>query len=265
MTVWGLRGMWIILRYELRQATRNLLTWAALLCLLGLPPAMGFIFGGSIQVNGHPVAEQIRQTYGVVVGLTTVNFLATLYVLCLSLERTGSSYLRHNDILILARSVGRMPFWLAKWAGIFLPGLAYLALGLVFVLEEIVRHGGIWAPGLLAAELPMGLGLMLLAALYLALRNFFGNFIIFFVWLLVLPVLYVGDLWHLYGGVLREAGPRLGLLGLLPQLGSLHGLALGWAQPNLERPEALLSLVNGGIWILAGVAFGLIAFVRKRL
>ncbi len=252
-------------RYELRQAWRNVLTWAALICLLLIPFAMRLVFGGTIQVNGHPVAEQIRLVYAVVIGVTLVNFLATLYLLCLALERTGSSYLKHNDILVLARGTPRSAFWLCKLGGIWIPGLVYTFIGLTLVIVEIGRHGSGFIPKLWLAGLPLGLGLGVIATLYLALRNAFGNFFIFFLWLLVMPVLYVADLWKLYGGVLKEAGPKLGIFDLLPQLGTLHGVAMGWGHFTLWRPGGPVGFVNVAAWLVLGMALGLIAFWRKRL
>jgi hypothetical protein len=256
---------WIILRYELRQALRSVLTWAAFPCLAVIPPIIGVVFGGSIQVSGHPVGEQFRQSYAVAIGLTAVFFLATLYVLCLCLERLGSSYLRHNDILVLARSVSRPAFWLAKLSGIVIPGIIYTLLGLLFVFEEIWRHGGSWVPNILMAQFPISLGLFTIAVLFLALRNAFGNFIIFFVFLLVLPILFVGDLWSIYAGVLREAESGLGFLSIMPQLGGLHALALGLGHPSFWRSAAVLASINTALWSVAGITIGLLGFKRKRL
>jgi hypothetical protein len=256
---------WVIVRYELRQALRSVLTWAALPCLAVIPPIIGVVFGGSIQVSGHPVGEQFRQSYAVAIGLTAVFFLATLYVLCLCLERLGSSYLRHNDILVLARSVSRSSFWLGKLSGIVIPGIVYTFLGLLLVVEEIWRHGGPMAPNILTAQFPMSLGLITIAVLFLALRNAFGNFIIFFVFLLVLPILFVGDLWSIYAGVLREAKSGLGFLSVMPQLGGLHALALGLGHPSFWRPDAVFASVNTALWSAAGLIVGLLGFRRKRL
>lgn len=254
----------IVCRYEWRQVWRNTLTWAAVGCLILIPLAMSVVFSGTIQQNGHPVAEKVRLTYAMVVGITMVNFLATLYALCLCLERTGSSYLRHNDILVLARSLPRPAFWFAKYLGIAVPSLLYSLLGMAVLGLDLLRRGAGFFPNLFLSVLPIALGLCLIAALYLALRNHFGNFLIFFVWLLALPVLYVGDLWHLYGGILRD-GHRFGLLTLLPQLGGLHGVAMGWAHASLWREGATWALVNGMLWVAAALGTGTWVFLRKRL
>jgi hypothetical protein len=253
-----------VCRYEWRQAWRNVLTWAAIACLVSIPLAMSLVFTGTIQQNGHPVAEKVRLTYAMVVGLTLVNFLSTLYVLCLCLERTGSSYLKHNDILILARALPRPAFWCAKFFGLVIPGLMYSLAGVLVLAADLLRRGAGFFPNLLLSEIPIALGLALIAGLYLALRNHFGNFLIFFLWLLALPVIYVGDLWHIYGGFLRD-GPRFGLLTLLPQLGGLHSVALGWAHFTLWREGAFLILVNGSLWLIAALAMGTVIFTRKRL
>jgi hypothetical protein len=252
-------------RYELRQAWRNVLTWAAVGCLVLIPLSLRLVFSGSIQVNGHPLAEQIRLVYAIVIGVTLINFLSTLYVLCLALERTGSSYLKHNDILVIARSTPRMTFWMSKLAGIWIPGMAYVFAGLTLLILEIARNGSGFLPKLWFAQIPLTLGLGLIATLYLALRNTFGNFFIFFLWLLIMPVLYVVNLWQIYGGVLREAGPNLGLFAYLPQIGSLHSLALGWGHESLWRPGGAVGLINVGLWLAAGLIFGASVFRNKRL
>jgi len=255
----------VLVGYELKQVRRNHLTWAALACLAVLPPLMSMIFGSTIQVSGHPVAGQLKQGYAVAVGLTAVHFLATLYVLCLCQERLGSSYLRQNDALVLSRSISRYAFWLGKLAGIVVPALLYTALGLILLAEEIWRHGGEFSFGILLAELPYALGLTTVASIYLAARNSFGNFLIFFGWLLILPIIYFANLWQLYSGVLREAGPQLGWLQILPQLGGVHAFAMGGAQYTLWRPAAAYSLVSVAVWLAVSLVVGAFAFHRKRL
>src|SRR5690606_30835885 len=96
-------------------------------------------------------------------------------------------------------------------------------------------------------------------------RNFLGNFMIFFLWMLMLPVIYTGNMWRYYAGWMHEEGLFVTVLGLLPQFGGIHVHSLGAIIPRLLRDESWHALVNGAAWSLLGLLAGVFFFSRKRL
>jgi hypothetical protein len=185
-----------------------------------------------------------------------------LYALSLCLERSGFHYLRDNDVLVLARSVGRVPFYAAKVGAVFLNAGVYATVGFLWLWQELVRIGASGVAKLLALLLPLALTLACVIAVYFALRNLLRNFLIFFLWLLALPLFFFAGLWHCYADSLKGG---LRTLLILPQFGGLHAWALGVVLPSLYRPEADWAPVNMILWSLAAFAVGLAIFLRKKL
>jgi hypothetical protein len=257
-----LRTFSVLVRHEFAGGFKGPLFWIALACLFVLPLPVRMAYGGEIMILGRTVGESYRLAVALVGGFSVLMFFSTLYTLCLCLERTGSHYLRSNDLLILARATGRFPFYAAKLASVFLNAFLYGALGLIGLWEELSRIGASGATRLFPLLLPLGMNLACLIAVYFFLRNFFRNFLIFFLWLIALPVLFLAGLWHCYADPLK-GGLRVFLW--LPQLGGLHAWALGAVHPALDRPEADWALLNVGLWTAVAFTAGALIFLRKRL
>ena len=254
-----------MLGFEIIPALKGPLLWAALGSLLLLLLPVRFLSLGEFSVNGQPVGQAYRLIYVLAVGYSTVVFLTTLFTLCLCLDRTGPHYLRNNDLLVLSRAVGRPAFYLAKMASVLLPSLVFAALGLTVLWEELFRVAGVNVYRILLLILPLALSMACLVSLYFLMRNFLGNFMIFFLWLLLLPILYVANLWKYYGGALREGSAHFSVVGLLPQFGGLHAHALGMVHDFFRRDESWQAMGNGALWTALALAAGLLVFSRKRL
>jgi hypothetical protein len=254
-----------ILLFELAPAIKGPLLWAALAGLILLVVPIRYIMVGDIKVNGELVGQALRLNYVTAIGYSTIVFLTTLFALCFCLDRTGTHYLRNNDLLILSRNVGRPAFYLAKIASVFMPALAYAWVAICLFWEELYRVAGVNLPKIFLLIFPLGLGTLCLVSLYFLMRNFMGNFMIFFLWLLLLPVIYVVNLWTHYAGFLREGGTFTRAVSLLPQFGGLHVWSLGAVRDFFWRPEAWHSMINAAVWTAIALAGGLFLFMKKRL
>jgi len=138
----------------------------------------------------------------------------------------------------------------------------YGTLGLLFLWEELFRVGAAQSGRLLFLLLPLGLTVACIITVYFSLRNFLGNFLIFFIWLVALPVFFLTGLWHYYADTLNG---NFRFLLLLPQLGGLHAWAMGMIHSSLERPQTSWALLNVVCWMLATLTLGSVVFMRKRL
>ena len=255
-----------LLVFELMPSVKGPLLWAALggLALLILP--VRIIAMGEFSFNGQLIGQESRLAYVLLGGHSWIVFMTTLLTLCLCLDRTGAHFLRNNDLLVLSRAVGRPSFYLAKMASVLAPSLLYGLLALTLFWEELYRNAGVNLWRVFALFLPLSLSMACLASLYFLLRNFLGNFMIFFLWLFLLPILYVGNLWrYLAPAALREGAPQFPVLGLLPQFGGIHAYSLGMVHDAYRGPDAWLALVKCGLWTAAAVAAGVWIFSRKRL
>ncbi len=254
-----------ILLFELSPVIKGPLLWAALASLILLMVPIRYIMVGDIKVNGELVGQALRLNYTVAIGYSTLVFLTTLFALCFCLDRTGTHYLRNNDLLILSRNVGRPAFYLAKIASVFIPALAFGMAAICLFWEEMYRVAGVNLFHVFILIIPLGLGTLCLVSLYFLLRNFLGNFMIFFLWLLLLPVIYVVNLWTYYAGVLREGGLFTKTVSLLPQFGGIHAWSLGMVSDFFQRPDSWHALANAAVWTAISLAAGVYLFSRKRL
>jgi hypothetical protein len=254
-----------ILLFELAPVIKGPLLWAALASLMVLVVPIRYVMVGDIHINGELVGQALRLNYVVAIGYSTIVFLTTLFALCFCLDRAGNHYLRNNDLLVLARNVGRPAFYLAKIASVFLPALAYGAVAIALFWEELYRVAGVNLSHLFILIVPLGLGTFCLVSLYFLLRNLLGNFMIFFLWLLLLPVIYVVNLWSVYAGVLREGNGFTHAVNLLPRFGGIHAWSLGTVSDFFLRPESWHALANVAVWSAVAVAVGVWSFSRKRL
>lgn len=254
-----------LLLFELVPALRGPLLWVALFSLGLVIIPVRFIFVGEFSVNGQLLGQELRLNYVLAVGYSTIVFLTTLLTLCLCLDRTGNHYLRNNDLLILSRAFGRSAFYIAKIASVLVPAAIYGALAITLFWEELYRIAGVNLFRVFLLILPLTLSMGCLVSLYFLMRHFFGNFIIFFLWLLLLPVIYVGNLWSYYAGVFREGAPRIPILGILPQFGGIHAYSLGLVGDVFLREDAWHAVANGSLWTAMALATGLWVFSRKRL
>ncbi|MDB5106891.1 MAG: hypothetical protein JWP91_4580 [Fibrobacteres bacterium] len=254
-----------ILLFELAPVVKGPLLWAALASLIVLVVPIRYIMVGDIKFNGELVGQALRLNYVVAIGYSTIVFLTTLFALCFCLDRTGTHYLRNNDLLILSRNVGRPALYLAKIASVFLPALAYGMVAVALFWEELYRVAGVNLSNLFILVIPLGLTTFCLVSLYFLLRNFMGNFMIFFLWLLLLPVIYVVNLWRYYGGFLREGGLFTNTVNMLPQFGGIHAWSLGKVSDFFLREESWHALANGALWSVIAVVTGLFLFSKKRL
>jgi len=254
-----------LILFELMPVLKGPLPWAALASLVILVIPVRIIFTGEFSVNGQQVGLDPRLNYVLAVGYSTIVFLPTLFTLCLCLDRTGTHYLRNNDLLMLARSLGRPVFYLAKMAAVLLPAIAYGAVALALFWEELYRIAGVNLFRIFLLIFPLSLSMACLVSLYFLMRNYFSNFLIFFIWLLLLPVIYVGNLWRYYAGMFRDGVPHVPILGMLPQFGGIHAYSLGMIGDKFMRDETWHALANGAVWTVVAVSAGLYLFSRKRL
>ncbi|MDB5049358.1 MAG: hypothetical protein JWO30_2429 [Fibrobacteres bacterium] len=254
-----------VLFFELGPALKGPLLWAALASLMILVVPIRYIMVGDIHVNGELVGQALRLNYVVAIGYSTIVFLTTLFTLCFCLDRTGTHYLRNNDLLILSRAMGRPHFYLAKMASVLIPSLAYGILAVTLFWEELYRVAGVNLSHVFILIMPLGLSMLCLVSLYFLMRNFLGNFMIFFLWLLMLPVIYVVNLWRYYAGFLREGGPLAEGINMLPQFGGIHVWSLGMVSDFFMRPESWHALANGALWSVVASVTGLFVFSKKRL
>jgi hypothetical protein len=255
-----------VLAFELAPSVKGPLPWAALagLLLLGLPVRV--ISMGEFSFNGQLIGQESRLAYALLFGHSLIVLMTTLLTLCLCLERTGAHYLRNNDLLVLSRAVGRVSFLAAKMASVLAPSLLYGLLALGLFWAELYRSAGINHLGIFALILPLSLSMACLVCIYFLLRSFLSNFMIFFLLLLLLPVLYIANLWrYLAPEALREGAPQFPALGLLPQFGGLHAHSLGMVHEAFRRPDTWAAVANCGVWTAAALAAGLWIFSRKRL
>lgn len=254
-----------VLLFELAPVIKGPLLWAALASLILLVVPIRYIMVGDIYNNGELVGKALRLNYVVAIGYSTIVFLTTLFALCFCLDRAGNHYLRNNDLLILSRNVGRPAFYLAKIASVFIPALAYGFIAIALFWEELYRVAGVNISNVFILIFPLGLGTLCLVSLYFLMRNFAGNFMIFFLWLLLLPVIYVVNLWSSYAGVLAEGGGFTRIINLLPRFGGIHAWSLGTVSDFFMRPESWLALANCAAWTAGSLAVGLFLFSKKRL
>jgi hypothetical protein len=255
-----------MLLFELAPALKGPLPWAALAGLLVLVVPIRFVMSGEIHVaNGELIGKALRVNTVLVVGYSTIAFLTTLFTLSFCLDRTGPHYMRNNDLLILSRDVGRPAFFLAKMASVLIPSLAYGILAITVFWGELLRIAGIDLHQVFLLIFPLGLSMACIVGLYFLMRNFMGNFMIFFLWLLFLPVSYVVNLWRYYGNVISEAGPVSRIIGMLPQFGGVHAWSLGLVSDSLRKEHAWHALANMGLWAAISMAAGFYLFTRKRL
>lgn len=252
--------------FELVPTLKGPLLWVAFLSLGLLIIPVRFIFAGEFSVNGQLLGQELRLNYALAIGYSTITFLTTLFALCLCMERTGSHvYLRNNDLLVLARTMSRPVFYLAKLASVLIPTMIYGLLSILLFWEELYRIAGVNLFRVFFLFLPLALSMTCLVSIYFLLRHFLGNFLIFFLWLLLLPVIYVANLWHYYGGPLREGTHHTSIFGWLPQFGGIHAYSLGLVGDAFLRDETWSALVNGLAWTALALILGLFIFKRKRL
>ena len=254
-----------ILFFELGPALKGPLLWAALAGLFLLAVPIRYIMVGYIHVNGELVGQALRLNYVVAIGYSTIVFLTTLFTLCFCLDRTGTHFLRNNDLLVLARAVGRPQFYLAKMASVLIPSAGYGILAVGLFWEELYRVAGVNLSQVFLLVLPLTLSMLCLVSLYFLMRNYLGNFILFFLWMLLLPIIYVVNLWGYYAGVLQEGNAFTELIDALPQFGGIHVWSLGVVSDFFLRPDSWHALVNGAVWSGIAIAAGLFVFSRKRL
>ena len=254
-----------LLYFELAPAFKGPLPWAALASLLVLIIPIRYVMSGDIHMNGEIIGKALRVNTVLAVGYSTIVFLTTLFTLSFCLDRTGPHYLRNNDLLVLSRDMGRPAFYLAKMASVLIPCLAYGILAITVFWGELLRITGIDLHQVFLLILPLSLSMACLVAVYFLMRNFLGNFMLFFLCLLFLPVIYVVNLWRYYGNVISEAGPVSRLIGMLPQFGGVHVWSLGLVSDTLRKDHAWHALANVGLWTAAAIGVGLYLFGRKRL
>jgi hypothetical protein len=254
-----------MLAFEMVPTLKGPLPWAALAGLILFETWLRFLMSGSFSFNGKVVGQLDRLVFVAAFGYSGIPFLATLLTLSLCLDRTGAHYLRNNDLLALSRGVGRMSFYLAKIAGVLVPVLVYSLAALGIFWLELYRNAGVNLYRIFLLIFPLALGLACLVSIYFLMRNFLGNFMIFFLWLLLLPVIYVSNLWHYYAGVLREGVPQAPFLGFLPQFGGIHAHSLGMIHDFYRRDGTWHALAGGGVWTVLALAAGLWVFTKKRL
>ncbi|MDQ3000149.1 MAG: hypothetical protein M3Y08_02635 [Fibrobacterota bacterium] len=251
--------------FEMAPAWKGPLLWAALASLIILVVPIRYIMVGDIYNNGDLVGKALRLNYVVAIGYSTIVFLTTLFTLCFCLDRTGTHYLRNNDLLILSRAVSRPAFYLAKMASVLIPAVAYGFLALALFWEELYRVAGVNVSSIFTLIFPLSLSMVCLVSLYFLMRNFLGNFMIFFLWMLLLPVIYVANLWRYYAGFLGEGGIFTNVINLMPQFGGIHAWSLGKVSDFFLREETWRALANCGLWSALAIVSGLFVFSKKRL
>ncbi len=257
-----LRIFWVLLRHEFVKGFKEPLFFIALLCLLILPFPVRMAYGGDFMLMGRTVGESYRLMVAMIGGYSLVAFLSSVYALCLCMDRFGSGFLRNNDLLILSRPVGRLPFLAAKITALFLNAYFYCCLGFFWLWSELLVMGVSGVYKLLFLLFPLALNLACLIAIYFALRSFLSNFLVFFLWLIALPMLFFTGLWHCYADSLNST---LGIFLWLPQIGGLHAWALGIVHPLLQREIATKAILNMVLWLLGSLTLGIFVFNKKKL
>lgn len=256
----------ILFLFELVPTLKGPLPWTALLGLGLLIIPVRFIFVGEFSVNGQLLGQELRLNYVLAVGYSTITFLTTLFALSLCMERTSNHhYLRNHDLLVLSRSMPRPLFYAAKLASVLIPTLVYAVLSILLFWEELYRIAGVNLFKIFYLILPLSLSLTCLVSLYFFMRHFLGNFMIFFLWLLLLPILYVANLWQYYGGAFRAGSENHSVLEWLPQFGGIHAFSLGLVGDAFLRDETGFAVVNLGLWTSLALGCGIFTFIRKRL
>jgi hypothetical protein len=255
-----------VLAFELAPTLKGPLVWAALAGLILLELPIWVISNGQFSFNGQLIGRESRLTYVLWIGHSYIALLTTLLTLCLCLDRTGPHFLRNNDLLVLARAVGRISFYFAKVASVLVPALIFAASALALFWLELWRQTGINHAAVFAHLLPLWLSLACLVCLYFLMRNYMGNFIIFFLWLLLLPFIYLGNGWRYFAPeAWREGVPAFFSLSFLPQFGGLHIHSLGQVGAMAPMEHAWVALLNCGAWTLGAALAGAWLFTRKRL
>lgn len=266
MSAGGLKSWRSVLAFELAPSFKGPLVWAALVGLLLLELPIWVISNGQFSFNGQLIGRESRLTYVLWIGHTYIALLTTLLTLCLCLDRTGPQFLRNNDLLVLSRAVGRITFYFAKVASVLAPALLFTLAALGIFWLELMRQTGIHHAAVFAHLLPLWLSLACLVSLYFLMRNFMGNFIIFFLWLLLLPFIYLGNGWRYFAPeAWREGVPAFFSLSFLPQFGGLHIHALGKVQAMASVEHTAVAIVNCSLWTVGAALLGAWLFSRKRL
>ena len=255
-----------MLAFEIAPPLKGPLVWAALAGLLLLELPIWVISDGQFSFNGQLIGKESRLTYVLWIGHSYIALLTTLLTLCLCLDRTGTHYLRNNDLLVLARAVGRISFYVAKVGSVLAPAMAFSAAALGIFWLELWRQTGINHAAVFAHLFPLWLSLACLVCLYFLMRNYMGNFIIFFLWLLLLPFIYLGNGWRYFAPeAWREGVPGFFSLSWLPQFGGLHVHALGLVKAMDPVEPTWVALLNASAWTVAAAVAGAWLFSRKRL
>jgi hypothetical protein len=255
-----------VLAFELAPSFKGPLVWAALVGLLLLEVPIWVVSNGQFSFNGQLIGRESRLTYVLWIGHSYIALLTTLLTLCLCLDRTGPHFLRNNDLLVLSRAVGRTTFYLAKVASVLVPSLLFTLVALGTFWLELYRQTGINHAAVFAQLPPLWLSLACLVSLYFLMRNYMGNFIIFFLWLLLLPFIYLGNIWRYFAPeAWREGVPSFFSLSFLPQFGGLHIHALGEVGAMGPVEHTWVAVLNGSAWTIAAAVAGAWVFSRKRL
>lgn len=250
--------------FETLPVFKGTLLWLSLLSLVLIVLPVRFILLGEFSFNGQLIDQESRVNYVLAVGYSLIVFLATLFTISLCLDRTGNQYLRNNDLLILARDLGRPAFYFVKIASVIFPSTIYSILALTLFWEELYRIAGVNLFQIYLLILPLSLSMLCLTCLFFLMRIFLGNFLIFFIWMLLLPVIYFGNLWQYYGGALRGITPKFPILALLPQFGGIHAYSLGLVGDTFLRTDTWLALVSGIVWTVLALLAGILSFRHQR-
>lgn len=265
MTASALKKIQSLSLFEIMPSLRGSFIYLAFGSLLLLVIPVRIIFAGDFVVNGQAVGMDPRLNYVIAVGYSILVFLTTLFSLTMCLDRAGTDYLRNNDLLILARSVTRPAFYFSKMFSVLIPVIIFEFLAITLFWEELYRIAGINLFQLFFLIGPLTLGMICLISLYFLMRHFMGSFMIIFVNLLLLPIIYVANLWRYYAGHIRENVPQFPLLGVLPQFGGVHAYSLGLIGDQFCREDTWLALLNVTAWTIVACLLGLWLFTKKRL
>ncbi len=254
-----------IARFEAEEVVGGTSWWVALAVLVFFLLGVKGLFAGQFMMNGQEVGQQARLVYFLGVGYSVIVFLSTLYGLSVCVERTGASFLRGNDLLLMARSVSRSVFYFGKLGGAFVAAALFSVIALVMFWLALFWYSGVNLYALLLLAGPQLFGLSAVMSLFFWMRLYLGNVTVFFLWLAFLPFSYATNLWYYYGAALREASTTgWSWIGFLPQFGGMHAFSLGVVQEFYYRTEAWLAVANLGLWTLLALVAGAMRF-RKRL
>ncbi len=255
-----------IARFEAGEALRGTALWVGLAVLTLFLLGVKGLFSGDFVLNGQALSHQVRLVYFLGVGYSMLTFLTTLYGLAVCVERTGTGYLRGNDLLLLARPVSRSVFYFGKMGGALAAVFFFSVISVSLFWVALYWYSGVNLYGLLWLVAPQCLGLAALVSLFFWLRQFLGNVTVFFICIALLPFSYASNLWYYYGATLRESlqtawsWPQF-----LPQFGGLHAFALGLVQDFYFRPATWVAVANIGLWILLALVAGALRFRRRLL